>query len=152
MTIWPKVPIDPSIGWDMCFACGEKNPIGLKLKVKQDGETVRAEFIPSQNHQGWWGIVHGGIISTLLDEAMGYAALYQGLCCVTAQMQARLRRPALVDEPIIITGWVTKNTRKLLETKATLSLKDGTLIAEATGTMFILGPMPTEPSDKKEKP
>jgi len=152
MTIWPKVPIDPSVGWDMCFACGEDNPIGLKLKVKWDGKTAKTEFIPNKYHQGWGGIVHGGILTTLLDEAMGYAALYQGLFCVTAKMQARLRRPASIDEPLIITGSVTNDTRKLLETKATITLKDGTTVAEATATMFILGPMPSEPSDKKGTP
>jgi len=57
MTIWPKVPIDPSVGWDMCFACGEDNPIGLKLKVKWDGKTAKTEFIPNKYHQGWGGIV-----------------------------------------------------------------------------------------------
>jgi len=152
MTTWPKVPIDPTRGWDMCFACGKKNPIGLKLEVERDGKTVRTEFTPNEYHQGWWGVVHGGILTTLLDEVMGYAALYEGLCCVTAQMQARLRRPASIDEPLIITGSVTKNVRRLLETQATITLKDGTLIAEATGTMFILGPMPSDASNKKEKP
>jgi uncharacterized protein (TIGR00369 family) len=147
MTTWPKVPIDPERGWDMCFVCGKYNPVGLKLTFQQDGKTARSEFTPNQNHQGWAGIVHGGIITTLLDEAMGYAAIYEGICCVTAKMQARLRRPALINEPLIITGTVTKNERKLLETRAAISSKDGTLIAEATATMFILGPMP-----EKEKP
>ena len=152
MTILPKVSIDTSKGWDMCFACGKENPIGLKLKVKWDGKTARAEFTPNEYHQGWWGIVHGGILSTLLDEAMGYAALYEGLCCVTAKMQVRLRHPASIDEPLIITGAVTKNYRKLLETQATITLKDGTLVAEATATMFVLGQMPSDTSNEKEKP
>lgn len=150
MTTWPKIPFDPGRGWDMCFACGKKNPIGLKLKVEWDGKIARTEFTPNKYHQGWEGIVHGGIISTLLDEAMGYAALFEGLCCVTARMQTRLRRPASTDEPLVITGAVTKNERKLLQTQATIALKDGTIIAEATATMFILGPMPSKASNKEE--
>jgi len=149
MTTWPKVPIDPTRGWDMCFACGKENPVGLKLKVKWDGKTVRTEFTPNKYHQGWSGIVHGGILTTLLDEVMGYAALFEGICCVTAKMQARLRRPASIDEPLIVTGSVTKNVRKLIETQATITLKDGTIIAEATGTMFILGPMPSDTRVKR---
>ncbi len=151
MITWPKVPIEPNRGWDMCFGCGKENPIGLKLKVRRDGKTARAEFTPNKHHQGWSGIVHGGILTTLLDEAMGYAALFEGACCVTARMQAKLRRPALIGEPLIITGSVTKNERKLLETEAAISLKDGTLVAEATAAMFILGPMPSDVSDKEEK-
>lgn len=152
MTNGPKVPIDPKKGWDMCFGCGEENPIGLKLKVEREGKTVRAEFIPNKHHQGWTGIVHGGIITALLDEAMGYASLSQNVCCVTAKMQTRLRRPALIDVPLIITGEVTKNERKLIETKATISLKDGTLIAESTGTMFIISQMPNGVGNKEQKP
>jgi len=133
----------------MCFACGKENPVGLKLKVKWDGKTVRTEFTPNKYHQGWSGIVHGGILTTLLDEVMGYAALFEGICCVTAKMQARLRRPASIDEPLIVTGSVTKNVRKLIETQATITLKDGTIIAEATGTMFILGPMPSDTRVKR---
>ena len=148
MTTWPKIPIDPSQGWELCYACGKENPIGLKLNFKQEGKTAKSEFTPSRLHQGWSGVVHGGIITTLLDEAMGYASIYQGICCVTAKMQVRLRRPALVDEPLIITGVVTKNERKLLETGATITLKDGTLVAEAKATMFILGPMPNNTEEK----
>ena len=152
MTTWPKIPFDPSRGWDMCFACGQNNPVGLKIKVKRDVKTAKIEFTPNKHHQGWDGIVHGGILSTLLDEAMGYAAIFSGLTCVTARMQVKLRRPAYIDELLVVTGAVAKNTRKTLETEATISLKDGTIIAESTATMFILAPMPSEPSDKKEKP
>ena len=82
-------------------------------------------------------MVHGGIIYCILDEAMSYATRFAGIKCVTAKMQARLRRAALIDEPLIITASVTRKTRKLAETEATISLKDGTLIAEGTATMFI---------------
>ncbi len=121
----------------MCFACGKNNPIGLQLNFKRDGKTARAEFTPNKFHQGWSGVVHGGIIYCILDEAMSYATRFAGIKCVTAKMQARLRRAALIDEPLIITASVTRKTRKLAETEATISLKDGTLIAEGTATMFI---------------
>jgi uncharacterized protein (TIGR00369 family) len=150
MTTWPKIPIDTSVGWDMCFACGEKNPIGLKLKFTWDGKTARAEFTPNKNHQGWSGIVHGGLLTTLLDEAMGYACIFQGIFCVTAKMQARWRRPAVIGEPLIITASVTKNARKLLEAKAAISLKDGTAVAEATATLFVLNQEQNEASNEEE--
>jgi len=122
----------------MCFACGRDNPIGLKLNFEWDNNTARAEFTPSQFHQGWSGIVHGGIIGCLLDEAMTYAPYFEGLDCITAKMELRLRHPALIGESLIITSSITKKTRKLVETKATISLKDGTLVAEGTATMFVL--------------
>ena len=139
MVSWPQVPIDTSKEYDMCFGCGRNNPIGLKLNFTWDGKTARTEFTPTKLHQGWSGFVHGGIIICMLDEAMGYASLYGGKHCVTARVQARLRRPVPIDEPLIITSTITRNTRRLVETKAAISLEDGTLIAEGTGAQFVIG-------------
>lgn len=137
MTNWPRLSIDTSKELSMCFACGKDNPIGLKLNFKREGKIAKAEFTPNKLHQGWSGLVHGGIINCLLDEAMSYATYFEGINCLTAKMQARLKRPVLIDEPLIITSSITKRTRKLVETEATISLKDGTPVAESTATMFI---------------
>ncbi len=140
MINWPKISIDIDKDYDMCFACGQKNPIGLKLKFHQEGEGVRADFTPDQRHQGWSGVVHGGIIGCILDEAMSYATLYAGVNSLTAKMQTRFKRPLPTDEPLIITARVTKKTRRLIEAEAEMHLRDGTPIADSTATMFIIKP------------
>jgi uncharacterized protein (TIGR00369 family) len=137
MANWPQLSIDIEKELEMCFACGQKNPIGLKLKFGWDGRVARAEFTPGELHQGWAGVIHGGIISCLLDEAMSYAALFSGANSLTATMQTRFRRPLEVDEPVTVTASLTKKTRKLVEAKAEVSLKDGTLVADSTATMFV---------------
>jgi acyl-coenzyme A thioesterase PaaI-like protein len=137
MANWPQISIDLEKDLGMCFACGKDNPIGLKLQFDWDGKTARAEFTPSELHQGWSGIVHGGIITCLLDEAMSYATLFEKIDTVTAKLQVRMKRPILIGEPLSITGNITKRTRKLVETKATISLKDGTPVADATATQFV---------------
>ncbi len=142
MVTWPQIPIDIERGYNLCFACGRDNPIGLKLDFKRDGKMVRAEFTPTEFYQGWSGIVHGGIITCLLDEAMVYAARFAGMNCITASMQVRLRRPALIGEPLIITSSVIENKRRLVETEANISLGDGTPVAEATATQFVIEPEP----------
>ncbi|MFC1873631.1 PaaI family thioesterase, partial [Chloroflexota bacterium] len=124
MGTWPQVSIDTKKGIDMCFGCGQNNHIGLKLNFRWDSTTARAEFTPSQPYQGWSGIVHGGIIACLLDEAMGYVSHFQGITTVTAKMQMRLRQPALIGEPLVITASMTKKNRKLVEAKADISLRD----------------------------
>ncbi len=144
MVAWPKIPVDIERGYGFCFGCGKDNPIGLKLDFKPDGKTARAEFTPTKLHQGWSGFVHGGIIVCLLDEAMAYAAVFAGKHCVTASMQVRLRRMALIDEPLVITSSVTRNKRRLVETKGSVSLRDGTLVAEATATQFVINSKPAE--------
>jgi acyl-coenzyme A thioesterase PaaI-like protein len=140
MINWPKVSIDIDKEFDMCFACGQKNPIGLKLNFVREGKGVKAEFTPSKFHQGWSGVVHGGIIGCILDEAMSYAALFAGVNSLTARMQTRFRRPLQIDEPLIITARVTKKTRRLVEAKAEMWLKDGTPVADSSATMFVIKP------------
>ena len=137
MANWPQISIDTDREYSMCFGCGQNNPIGLKLEFQWDGKTASVEFTPTELYQGWSGVVHGGIIICLLDEAMGWAALFEGLHCVTAEVQARLRRPVSVGETLIITSSLTKKNRKLVRAKASVSLRDGTLIAEGTATQFV---------------
>jgi len=138
MANWPQVR-DMEKDLDMCFGCGQKNPIGLKLNFSWDGRVARTEFTPNRLHQGWSGVVHGGIIACLLDEAMSYAARFSGVDSLTARMQARLRRPLPIDELLIITASLTRKTRKLAEARAEVSLRDGTVVADGTATMFLLG-------------
>jgi uncharacterized protein (TIGR00369 family) len=127
---------------DLCFGCGMKNPIGLKLKFKWDGKKVIAEFIPHKFHQGWADIIHGGIIAAVLDEAIAYAAGYEGIKCVTAAMQVRFKHPLTVGEPTTVTASVTKNLQRYVETEARITLADGTLIADCTAKQFVVSETP----------
>lgn len=138
MANWPQVSVDMEKEREMCFVCGQANPIGLRLSFRWDGRVARAEFTPSRLYQGWARIVHGGIIACLLDEAMSYAALFSGASTVTARMEARFKRPAPIDKPLIITGFLTKKTRKLVEARAEVALSDGTVVAEGAAKMFVL--------------
>jgi len=141
MGIRSQLSLNTSPDYSYCFCCGQNNPIGLKLKFVWDGETARTEFTPKKRHQGWEGIVHGGIIISLLDEAMSYAAFFEGQACVTAEVKARLKLPAPVNETLTVTGWLTKKTRKLLESGSTVALKDGTVVAEGSAVHFVTGPI-----------
>jgi uncharacterized protein (TIGR00369 family) len=121
----------------MCFGCGKENPIGLKMEFARDGDSIRASFTPDKVHQGWPGVVHGGILASLLDEAMSNATYAEGIACLTASMQMRLRQPVMVATPLVITARITKKNRKVIETKAEICLEDGTVAAESTAKQFI---------------
>ena len=135
---WPKVPSNLSGEYGMCFGCGRDNPIGLKLRFEWDGKTARAEFTPGEYHQGWSGFLHGGIVTCVLDEALTYAAYFTGVDCITAEINVRIKRSAPINQPMVVTSSVAKKTRKLIETKASLCLKDGTVVAEGTSTQFVV--------------
>lgn len=120
----------------MCFACGPKNPIGLKLKFAfEDGKYV-THFTPGPEHQGYVDITHGGILSTALDEAMARLVHVKGHNAVTAEMQVRLRKPALIGEELTISGWITSETRRVLECASEARNPRGELVAEAVGRMI----------------
>src|SRR5215475_13925053 len=77
-----------------CFVCGEANPLGLKMRFETDGKIVHAKFSPRPEHIGFKGVVHGGLIATVLDEIMVWACAVQtkrfAFC---AEMNVRFLNP-----------------------------------------------------------
>jgi beta-phosphoglucomutase family hydrolase len=132
----PKLDVDYTARF--CFACSPENPIGLKLKPVHDGEKVTAEFTAGKFHQGWGNTVHGGILYTLLDEVTAYAMLCHGIeLGVTAKSEIRFKQVAPINEPILASAWVTKLTKRLVETKGVLTLKDNTVIVEGDFLFYV---------------
>jgi acyl-coenzyme A thioesterase PaaI-like protein len=117
-----------------CFVCGPKNPVGLKLDFTFDGKTIRTEYIPPKEHQGYMNIVHGGIVSTLLDEVMVKVAIERGTPAVTAQMDVRLKKAVNTGTKIILSAEITKETRKTLEAYAKATVNDE-IVADARGKL-----------------
>jgi uncharacterized protein (TIGR00369 family) len=115
-----------------CWICGEKNPDGLQLKfdLNKTAKTLQTSFIPAETYQGYDGIVHGGILSALLDEAMAKLAFELGYNAVTAMLNVRFKSFAKVKEKLTIRGKITQANRRLVFAKATIHKEDGTLIAE----------------------
>ena len=133
----PKLDVEYTARF--CFACSQENPIGLKLKPVQDREKVTAEFTAHKFHQGWGNAIHGGILYTLLDEVAAYAMLCHGIeLGVTAKSEIRFRRVAPVNEPLKASAWVTKLTRRLVEVKGVLCLKDDTVVVEGDFLFYVL--------------
>lgn len=124
----------------MCFACGTENPIGLKLQFYQEGEIYIATFTAGHLLQGYQNIIHGGIVATLLDEAMARFVWEQYGPAATAKLEVRYRRPAPCGVPITLRGWITGERRggRAVEAAADARLEDGTVLAEATGLVIRL--------------
>ncbi len=119
-----------------CFVCGPKNPIGLKLYFHFDGKTISTEFVPQKEHQGYMNIVHGGIISTLLDEVMVKLAIEMGMPAVTAQMDIRLKKALNIGSRITVSAEITKDSKKIIEAYATAVKDDGVIVADANGKLL----------------
>ncbi len=121
----------------MCFVCGEKNERGLKLTFEFDREKKRIKtlFKPQEWQQGFGGIIHGGFLAILLDEVMVKLSYEVGIPAVTAEMNIHFKEPARIDEDIIVTGEIIRETKRIIYTKANAKYREGNIIAEAEGKL-----------------
>ncbi len=115
-----------------CFACGRDNHCGLKLSFNYSNGRLTTEFIPSKIYQGYKDITHGGIITTVLDEAMIQAAIAEGIMPVTAEINVRFKMPLMANEKTIAEAEIIKKSSRLVEARSRLlKASNGTIIAEA---------------------
>src|SRR5437868_2082823 len=118
-----------------CFACGRSNPIGLRLDLTFTKDRADARFTPDKRFQGYDGIVHGGIVTALLDEVMGWAIFQQGIWAVTTRFELSFRRPMRVGEGVIATGALTRDRGRALDLHGEVRREaDGEILAIADGT------------------
>lgn len=125
-----------------CFVCGKSNVRGLQLHWETEGNQTKSEFYPSKAHQGWRGIVHGGLLATILDEAMTRLAWKIYGSAVTAEINVRYHQIARTGEKLLITGELEESKNRLIPTKAEIRNSEGRLIASATGKAMKVGRPP----------
>ncbi len=113
-----------------CFVCGPDNPTGLRLRFSREGEAVVAEFVPREEHVGWEGVVHGGILSAVLDDAMGNVFYLRGYQALTARMEVRFRRPVRPGDRLSVRAWLAGEDDRTLTTRAELA-RDGEVVCSA---------------------
>ena len=126
-------------GDDYCFACGTKNPIGLHLEFAPVEDKVVAKKIVPKEYQGYTDVVHGGIVTTLLDEAMG--SYIQEKCnerAMTGRLEIRYRHPTPVLRELTISAWEESRRRNILTMHAQVETSDGTVTAEATAKFAVV--------------
>lgn len=125
-----------------CFVCGVANPLGLNLGFVLDGPGVRARFRPRPEHAGFKGVVHGGLVATVLDEAMVWAiGVRTGCFAYSAELSVRYRRPVPPEAELVVRGELTDQPRRrLLLARAELCDAAGVVLAEATGKYMPLPP------------
>ena len=122
-----------------CVVCGPDNPIGLKVQYYLDHEVCCAEFTPGVNHVGWDDVVHGGILFSVLDDAMANWLFLKGLTAHTARCEIRYRASAKVGMQLRAEGVCVggKGRIALMEGRL-LNVADGSLIAETEAKFMLL--------------
>ncbi|MFZ1083536.1 MAG: PaaI family thioesterase [Terracidiphilus sp.] len=123
-----------------CFGCGPANPTGLRLEflLAEDGSVVSLPTIPNC-FEGPPGYLHGGIIATLLDEAMSKSVRAQGVTAVTGQMEINYLRPVHYASPIRLEGRLLRSEGRKHWTKARILDPRSRVLAEAKGLFIEIG-------------
>jgi acyl-coenzyme A thioesterase PaaI-like protein len=119
-----------------CYACGDLNPIGLHLEFEMKDGWAEAQFVAMQEHQGYPGYVHGGVVSSLLDEAMGWATYGNNIWALTGRLETRFRDIVPTHELLTVRGKIDNDRGRTLEVIAELRDANGKLLAESKGLMF----------------
>jgi uncharacterized protein (TIGR00369 family) len=125
-----------------CFGCGPANPEGLHLvfTLEAAAQTATARVNLTRNHEGPPGHIHGGIIATLMDEAMSKLNRPLGVIAMTRRMEVDYLRPSPLRSDLVLTGrHIRREGRKLFH-EAELTLPDGTVLAKSQGLFVVLDP------------
>jgi len=108
-----------------CLLCGDLNPDSFRLRfsARPDGG-VHAVFFSRQQYQGYDGMMHGGVISALLDAAMTHCLFGKGIEAVTAELQVRFLRAIPCNQLIGVMAEVVERRDPLFRLRGALTLDD----------------------------
>jgi acyl-coenzyme A thioesterase PaaI-like protein len=121
-----------------CFACGKDNPIGLHLNFRYEDLEAISEWDCPKEYCGYPDVIHGGIISTMLDEAMAKAILINEGVAVTGKMTTIYRTPLKSGTGVIIVGKIEKIKGNVIIAKAVIKDKEQ-IYAEAEAVYIKVG-------------
>ena len=137
-----KKIINPWIGKDRydCFGCSPDNPIGLHMDFYEDGDDIVSFWHPQQHYQGWIDTMHGGILSTLIDETCGWVVSRKRQCSgFTTHLNLTFRKSVSSKDPeLTIRASIIEQRRNMLFIHASLTNHAGELCVEGDVTYFLL--------------
>ena len=123
-----------------CFGCGGANARGMKLEFEQDDERRRivGRFQLGAEYQGGTGFIHGGIIATLLDEAMGKVNRFREVLAVTAVLEVKYHRPVPVGAAFTVEAFETRRAGRSLYHRGEIRNGAGKLLASGRGRFVVV--------------
>lgn len=124
--------------YENCLVCGDKNEIGMKLPFDYDGEVATTEYTAEARFEGYKQILHGGILTALLDEVMAKAIFGKKILVATVEIKVKFKKPVKTGQKIRLEGKYTGERGGLIFATSQAMLPDGSLAAVAEGKFFRL--------------
>jgi uncharacterized protein (TIGR00369 family) len=125
-----------------CFACGEANPDGMHLKFFYDEQRSAfvCRFRLNKRYTGPPGHCHGGIIATILDDAMGKVNKLRNVVALTSQMSVDFLKPVPLRTPLRVEGRELSVKGRRHTNIAEISNEQGEVLARSKGTFVAIDP------------
>jgi uncharacterized protein (TIGR00369 family) len=119
---------------DLCFVCGKNNRRGLRLSFAypEPGRAETSCSIP-EHFSGWQRMTHGGLLATLLDEAMAHACISREGPAVTVELTVRFLKPVEVGQAVLIRAEVREVKGRVLEAQGEVLDSGGEAVARGSG-------------------
>jgi len=122
----------------MCVVCGHQNPYGLKLKFKvQSNGSVAAVFDCPPQLQSYPNVLHGGVISAILDSAMANSLFAIGIVAVTATLEVRFLAPGTTGRFAMVRAWTESDAAHPLYLQRAEMVQDGKVLAVAKAKFIV---------------
>ncbi len=133
------IRLEPNLT-NKCFGCGGDNGSGMKLTFEQDNVNRRivGRFVLGERYQGGAGFAHGGIIATLLDEAMGKVCRFREVRAVTAELTVEYLKPVKVQSEIVVEGRETEQKGRNLFMSGEIRNEAGEVLARGKGRFVVI--------------
>lgn len=121
-----------------CFGCCPDNPLGLKMEFYEEGDEIISYWHPSENYQGWVGVMHGGILSTIIDEIAGWVVLRKMQTTgVTSKLEVNYRKPILSSSKVIVVrSHISSVIRNIVKIEATIENEEHEVCVSGVATYF----------------
>lgn len=119
-----------------CFVCGDKNPIGLNVVFFSDDDRVVAEYVAGRNFEGYKDILHGGILSSLLDEIMIRAVLDKDIFCLTSEIKVKFKKMVKIGDKLTLEGRLVEDKGRMLVAQGKITNQDNEVVATGEAKFF----------------
>jgi acyl-coenzyme A thioesterase PaaI-like protein len=136
--------LNDNTDYQRCFACGQQNPYGLHMVFRLEDGMIVSDFVPQAEHQGFPGVIHGGIVAAIMDEALNRTSMLADTPAwtMTGRLTVRYRRYVPYGPLLRVRAWLGKQRGRMIQATGTLAVADEeqAVLAEAEGTFMAVPP------------
>jgi len=122
-----------------CFVCGSQNPAGIRLGFTVHDGRVETSFVPRPEHCGYRGVVHGGVLTAVLDECMGWTIIgRRKTMSITAELTLRFKKRAMAGQRLFVSAECVDCRSRLMTARGQITDEEGNVLCTGQGKFIPL--------------